>query len=342
MEWMVCQYHDDLSARFPSVTSYIRLAIARLGVMVLVDVVVVAYNSESSLRSSIEQLARHEQFHVIVVDNASPDSGVTTVSDLDADIVRLRHNRGFAGGCNAGWPRGTAPYVMFLNPDAIILPADILQLVDRLEADSQLAIVGPRIVDEHGRIDPSQRRFPRPLSTLATGVYAHRVFPRSAWTSEIILDPRAYSSFGEPQWISGACMLIRRRVLHDLGGWDEGFFMYSEDVDLCRRARNAGWEIGYDPAATAVHVGGGSASRATLVPALAWSRLRYARKHGTLLQSGLERAAILVETAVRACAPWLPPETRHANARAARLLLGKFRDGSPAQPMSGDGASTQS
>jgi GT2 family glycosyltransferase len=106
-----------------------------------------------------------------------------------------------------------------------------------------------------------------------------RLFPKASWVDEVIRDPAAYERPAVVEWISGACMLIRRDVLELVDGWDEGFFLYCEDIDLCKRIRDAGFEVRYEPSCVAVHQGGASGSRPALLPTLAASRLRYARKH---------------------------------------------------------------
>ncbi len=243
------------------------------------DVVVVSYNSRASLRECIEPLAGHAGVHVTVVDNASSDRCLDVVADLPAELVALRTNDGFAAGCNAGWPRGSSPFVLFLNPDARIDPRGLERLAHVLEEEEHVGLVGPQIRDADGSLDYSQRRYPRLLDTYAQALFLHRVFPRAAWTDGVVRDARAYETSQSPEWVSGASMMVRRSLLEGLGGLDEGFFLYCEDVDLCRRVVAAGYEVRYVPEAMAIHSGGGSAPRPALFPVLAASRVRYARKY---------------------------------------------------------------
>src|SRR6266511_3110398 len=133
--------------------------------------------------------------------------------------------------------------------------------------------VAPRIVHTDGTLDYSQRRFPRLRSTYAQALFLHRLFPRATWTDEVIREDEAYARRGSPDWVSGACMLMRRSVLEELNGLDEGFFMYCEDIDLCRRLRRAGYDLVFEPDARVLHEGGASAPRTSLLPVLASSRL---------------------------------------------------------------------
>jgi GT2 family glycosyltransferase len=152
--------------------------------------------------------------------------------------------------------------------------------------------VAPKIVEADGSLDYSLRRFPSLRSTYAEALFLHRLFPRAPWSGELVRDRHLYSAPWSPEWVSGACVLVRRSVLELTGGFDERFFLYCEDLDLCRRIRNSGYDVRFDPRATAVHLGGASAPRATLLPTLAASRVRYARKHRSRAMALLERLGI--------------------------------------------------
>ncbi len=228
----------------------------------------------------------------MIVDSASGDGTLQTVADLRLDAIGLNENRGFGYACNVGWQRCDAPYVLFLNPDATISEAAVRQLVATIELDPAIAAAAPRIVDSDGALDYSIRHFPRPVSTFAQALFLHRIAPSAGWTDELIRDPAAYAQEQTPDWVSGACILVRRAVLETLDGFDEEFFMYCEDADLCRRARDLGLEIRFDPAAVAVHQGGASRPRAFLLPVLATSRIRYAAKHASPVGAFLERLGV--------------------------------------------------
>jgi GT2 family glycosyltransferase len=243
-----------------------------------VDVVVVSYNSGDRLRACVELLSSDRAIEVVVVDNASKDDSVAVVGDLPVRVLALDVNLGFGGGCNAGWRSGDAPYVLFLNPDARMGPTDVLQLADVLERTGAGA-VGPRIVDEEGNLEWSLRRFPEVRSIFGQALFAHRVFPQAAWSDEVIRDVERYERESACDWVSGACLLVTRALLNMIGGFDEGFFMYCEDVDLCKRIWGSGRKVTYTPAVVCTHAGGTSAPRWQLLPVLARSRIRYAQKH---------------------------------------------------------------
>jgi N-acetylglucosaminyl-diphospho-decaprenol L-rhamnosyltransferase len=256
------------------------------------DVVVVSYNSERYLHSCVEPLARLPDVSVIVVDSASEDSSLASVADLRVQAIALEQNRGFAHACNVGWRSGSAPLVLFLNPDARIDEESLEQLARTAESTAAVGAVAPRIVDADGSLDYSLRRFPRLRSTYAQALFLHRLFPRAEWSDELVRDHTAYERPGVPEWASGACLLLRRSALERVNGFDEGFFLYCEDLDLCRRIRDAGFELRFEPGAVAVHEGGASAPRAELYPVLAASRVRYARKHQPGQVAMLERLGV--------------------------------------------------
>jgi N-acetylglucosaminyl-diphospho-decaprenol L-rhamnosyltransferase len=260
-----------------------------------VDVVVVAYNSGDQLRGCVEELSHDPAIQVVVVDNASSDESVEIVADLEVQVVELEQNLGFGGGCNAGWRTSSSPYVLFLNPDARMSPDDVLRLVDVIERTGAGA-VAPRIVDESGCLEWSLRRFPEVRSIFGQAVFAHRIFPSLGWADEVIREPDRYEHEGPCDWASGASLLVPRALLERLGGFDDGFFMYCEDVDLCRRIWEAGYGVVYSPSIVCMHAGGASAPRWRLLPVLAKSRIRYARKHFSWRRATAYRAGVALNS----------------------------------------------
>lgn len=291
-------------------------------VVARVDVVVVTYRSGETIRTAIGGLAGKDFVRIHVVDNASGDGTAELVRSLPVDAITLERNGGFAHGCNVGAAAGSAPYVLFLNPDARIGEDAVRALAAALDDDDTLGIAAPRIVEPDGSLDYSLRRFPRLRSTYAQALFLHRVFPNAPWVDEVIRDEETYERPGPAEWVSGACLLIRRSVLEELGGMDEGFFHYSEDMDLCARVREAGYGIRFVPEAVAEHEGGGSAPRHGLLPILAASRIRYANKHDSRLVALLGRAGIALGEATHAVISkgGRPARVGHLRALAVALL----------------------
>lgn len=277
----------------------------------------------------VEPLTAVPGVSVTVVDNASDDGTIDVLHEAPVRVLALEENRGFAAGTNAGWRLGSAPYVLLLNPDARMDSESLARLVDVLEREPSVGAVAPLIHGGDGSIDFSQRRFPRARSTLATAVFLQRLLPEASWTDEVIRNRAAYDRLGSPDWVSGACMLVRRPLLEQLGGLDERFFLYCEDMDLCRRIRLVGYDVRFEPTARAVHEGGASAPRGNLFPVLARSRIRYARKHRSRIAGLLERVGIALGSAthVVVCRGGWRPRMGHA-----RSLLVALSPREPAQP----------
>ncbi len=285
-----------------------------------VDVVVVAYNSRETLRACVEPLAGEPGIHVIVVDNASPDRSLETVRGIPVLAVQAGANLGFAQGSNLGWRRTRSPIVLFLNPDATIDPLDVRRLATILERRDEVGIVAPRIVGADGATHYSIRREPRVASSFSQAFFLHRLLPRAQWTDEVVRRLDAYQEPGCHEWVSGACLMIRRLTLERLGGWDEGYFLYCEDTDLCVRVRSLGLHVAYEPSIVARHVGGVSASRSATLPVLAASRVRYASRHRGRTATVLERVAIGLGSVPRAIAG--PRSVREGHRLALRVAMG--------------------
>ncbi|MGZ8693371.1 MAG: glycosyltransferase family 2 protein, partial [Gaiellaceae bacterium] len=198
----------------------------------MLDVVIVSHNSGERLPAAIAPLGAAADIRIFVVDNASTDATQDMLGALPVVALLQTDNRGFAAGCNVGWRAGNAPYVLFLNPDAEISETALRRLVDALDTHPEAGAAAPRVLDALGELELSLRRLPRLRSTFAQALFLHRLFPRAAWADELLRDPALYEREWAPECVSGACLLVRRSVLEQLGGWDERFFLYREDVDL--------------------------------------------------------------------------------------------------------------
>ncbi len=230
-----------------------------------VAAVVVNYNAGRALVDCVRSLEREGVAEVIVVDNASSDR---SLGDLAADpaaslasrVVRSGRNLGYGGAANLGAGESSARYILVSNPDLVITDGAVSTLVDRLDSDASLAVAGPMIRDLDGDVYPSGRAFPS-LRDAVGHAFVGLVWGGNPWT-------RRYRHLGADQhrgrpadWVSGSCFLVRRVAFESVGGFDESFFMYVEDVDLCWRLRRAGWGVFYEPRAEVVHEQGRSTSQ---------------------------------------------------------------------------------
>lgn len=237
-----------------------------------IAVVLVYYAGASLLDRCLRSLPAavgRFSWRAVVVDNS--ELGLAADGwDAHIELLRTGTNLGFARGVNEGARRIRAPWLLLLNPDAEPAPGSVARLVQVLQAERSLALVGPRVVDEEGRLQGSARRDPSLLTGLiGRRSWLRRMAPHSRLARREVLDACALEKGREivlVDWVSGACQLIRREAFDQVGGFDERFFLYFEDADLCRRLRAAGWGIGYVPGAQVIHREGG-ASRC--VPELA-------------------------------------------------------------------------
>jgi N-acetylglucosaminyl-diphospho-decaprenol L-rhamnosyltransferase len=287
----------------------------------VVHAVVVSYRSADTLRGCVEPLAAMPNVHVTVVDNASPDDSLEAIAGLDVDVVRSQRNGGFGYGCNIGAARADAPYLLFLNPDARIEPADLDELVGALERHPEAGVVGPRILEPGSELAFSRRRFPRLCSTYAQALFLHRARPLAPWADELVRDVAAYRRSGTSDWISGACMLVRRTAFEAIGGFDERFFLYCEDTDLCAELWRAGWEVRFEAGAEVHHVGGASSGTGETQAIAARSRVIYARKHRGRSGALLERLGIALGELTHAATSLTRPASRRGHLAAARAVL---------------------
>jgi N-acetylglucosaminyl-diphospho-decaprenol L-rhamnosyltransferase len=298
----------------------------------MVDVVTVSYNSAATLRDCVVPLSDLDDVAVTVVDNRSTDGSLATVEGLPGVRgVLSDRNGGFGYGCNRGAEGGSNPYILFLNPDARIGAAGVRRLVAELQAHPGAAIVGPKLLEADGEQVPSMRRFQRAGSSWAQALFLHRLI-RAPWANEIVGDPAAYAVPASPEWLSGACMLVRREVFEALGGFDEGFFLYCDDMDLCTRARAAGHDVRFTPDVEVHHAGGQSAPRTSLYPVLAASRRRYAAKHASRASALSQHAALAVHAATHVVTSARRPPAARGHYAALRAMLSRSRSAVPPAP----------
>jgi N-acetylglucosaminyl-diphospho-decaprenol L-rhamnosyltransferase len=196
---------------------------------------------------------------VVVVDNASRDGSQGAVAARPgARLIENRANLGFAAGANAGIRATDAPFVLLLNPDAEILSGTLASLVKVALDRTDAGAIGVMVRNPDRTVQPSARRVPRTFEALMHA-FLGPVTPGNPWTRAYTMGDWDRASEREVEWVSGSAMLLRREALHDVGVFDEGYFMYVEDVDLCTRLRAAGWRVLFSPEVEIVHEIGVSA-----------------------------------------------------------------------------------
>lgn len=262
-------------------------------------VIVVNWNTRDllarALRSVQAALAGAPfSWQIIVVDSASDDGSAEMVrqSFPRVRLVELTENRGFGAAANAGLrllaaPQlpteggsGRYPALLLLNADTEILGAAIQEMAAYLEAHPEAGIVGPQLRYPDGQTQPSRRRFPTPGTLFWESTVLEQYLPHNRWARRYHMDDRPADVVQEVDWLVGACLLVRAEAIAQAGLLDEGYFLYFEELDWCRRMRQAGWRVVYLPTAHVVHHEGRSTEQVPLQRYLHFSRskVRYARK----------------------------------------------------------------
>lgn len=268
-------------------------------------------------------LADGRTFEVLVVDNASTDGSAEMVRQAHPQVQVIENaNRGFAAGNNVGIARSRGRYVMLLNPDTEVVGAALATLLDYMDAHPDVGVVGPRLLYGDGRPQSSRRRFPTPLTGFFESTLLQQWFPRNPWLARYYVLDRPDDAESDVDWVVGAAMMVRREAMEQAGPLDEGYFMYSEEMEWCRRIKAQGWRVVYLPAATVVHHEGRSSEQVVAARHIHFqtSKLRYYRQvHGPAWAAAL-RVFLLATYAyqwVEEGAKWLVGHKRPL--RAARL-----------------------
>jgi len=250
--------------------------------------VVVNWNAGGHLVACARTLVEAGATEVVVVDNASSDDSLSRLEGAGLDRVRVERagrNLGYGAGINRGVAAAGTGEVLVCNPDLLLDEGCISALVKRLEGEPDLGIVAPRLRNPDGSTYVSGRPFPSLVDALGHA-FVGLVWPANPWSRRYLQTGWDREEPADVDWASGALLLVRRRTFDELGGFDERFFMFMEDVDLCWRAREAGWRVAMDPAATAVHVVGASRAARPYRMVVAhhrslwrWSSLRWTGWH---------------------------------------------------------------
>jgi N-acetylglucosaminyl-diphospho-decaprenol L-rhamnosyltransferase len=218
----------------------------------------------------------YEDFEVIIVDN-DQESAVPEIPHA-VRLIRNPKNVGFARACNQGILASDGEYIVLINPDTLVEGDFFESLEEFFDQNLEAGVAGPRIVDGEGNLQLSARK---ELSFVSGFLGRTSLFPKNPLVRRFFPAAQKLSDPVVVDWVSGACMIIRRRTIEEIGPMDERFFMYFEDADLCRRAREAGWLVYYLPQVEVLHhTGASSRSKPRAVWNLHKSAFLYHRKHG--------------------------------------------------------------
>lgn len=243
--------------------------------------IIASHNTRAHLEHALSTLPR--QSEIIVVDSASTDGSQALVRERfpDVRLLQLDFNPGYGGVLNAGIRVASSELLILMNSDAWPRPGAVGVLLDAAADEPQAGIIGPRLLNPDGTLQPSVRGFPT-LWRLATEyLFLRWLAPWSRALNAFYGSGFDHRTRREAEFLVGAVLLVRRGLLDEVGGFDERFFMFNEEVDLCYRARAAGWTVLFRPDAEFVHVGGASTSQVwpSMYREQLRSHLRFLAKH---------------------------------------------------------------
>jgi GT2 family glycosyltransferase len=258
--------------------------------MTPIAVAIVNYNTREHLRACLATVQSEARSETVVIDNASSDGSAEMVL-AEYPWVTLHTNKtnhGYGAAANQAMASCTAEYVLLLNSDTLLQAGALMALSGYLDLHPHAAIIGPRLVGPDGTLQASCYPFPAPLNTflenstmaISLGRLIRRYLPllRNSY-----LRTWPHNAARVVPWLKGAALAIRRPAFEAVGGFDETYFMYFEDADLCYRLTAAGWQIHFTPATTVVHVGGASTGqwRAEMAVQLFASTIQFYQRHAS-------------------------------------------------------------
>jgi N-acetylglucosaminyl-diphospho-decaprenol L-rhamnosyltransferase len=291
-----------------------------------VTAVVISHNTRACLEKCLSRLSELG-LHVVVVDTASSDGSADLARGHfpQFEVLAQRENRGFGTAANAGISRSATPYVLLLNADAWPEDGSVSELVALADEERRLAVIAPSLLNPDE--SPQRSVFGYPTRPLALALWSavpqasSLAFQGWRWLTGFLA--RSPERLGEAYWLvqgtdfpAGAALLLRKDAFDEVRGFDERFFMYSEETDLCRRVRDAGWQVAYCPRAQFVHVGGASAGqrRDEMYREQLRSYLRFIAKHSGPHAADRARRLTAASLRVRAAVPGTSSRRRYNDA----------------------------
>ena len=235
---------------------------------------------------------------IIVVDSHSSDQTVPLLRERYPQVKLLaqQENVGFTSGNNIGLTEAKGRYLLLLNPDTKVRESAIPNMIQYLDQNPDVGIVGPHTLNEDGSTQSTRRRFPTFWIGLFESTWLQRFAPKSLLDRYYVTEDAPPDATLDVDWVQGSAMMIRREIYEQIGGLDEGYFMYSEELDWCKRAKQVGWRVVFLGDAQIIHFGGKSSEQ---VPARSHilfqkSKLRYFRKYHGWLTAQFLRVFLLL------------------------------------------------
>ena len=259
-----------------------------------VSVIILTYNSSAYISELIKSTKEFNpdgsSFEIIVVDNSSTDDTLVKLKPFENEITIKKNekNLGFAGGINEGAKIAKGDYLLFINPDTKFDKGKIEDLVSVFEKFGKVGIVGGKLIDKNGRAEKSTGRF--------FGLF--EIFLMSLGLDEAFGLRSSPKEIKKVDFVSGGFMMVKKQVFEKLNGFDENFFMYVEDVDFCKRAKNAGYQTYFTPETELVHVSHGSSDRSFAIENIYKGLFYYTKKHGNIFSYYLVKLLLRLKAIV--------------------------------------------
>jgi GT2 family glycosyltransferase len=286
--------------------------------MASVSVVVVTFNALPWIERALESVRGHE---TIVVDHGSTDGTLELVRERfpEARLIE-QENKGLGGGSNAGMRVASGAYFLLLNSDAWALDDAVERLAAFADEHPEAAVVGPRLLNPDGSLQPSVRGFPSVWRLATEYLFLRKLAPRSRALNSFYGAGFDHDEVREAEFLMGACLLVRREAADTVGLFDEDFFMFSEETDWCYRFRLAGWHVLFTPEAEFVHVGGATTRQnwGPMFREQVRGHLRFLAKHRGPKEAERARRLVLFSLRLRALA--FPGDRGRTYREAARWL----------------------
>lgn len=293
-------------------------------------------NSEQSAVNSRGLFTVHRSLltETIVVDNASLDGTVAMLrADFpDVQVIANSENVGFTRGNNQALAVAQGRYLFLLNSDTELRPGALRALIDYMDARPRVGVVGPQLFYADGSPQSSRRRFPTLATAFLESTQWQQWFPHNSILSRYYMLDTRDDTTQEVDWVNGAAMFVRREVYDQIGGFDEGFFMYSEELDWCYRAKQTGWQIVYLPTAQVVHYAGKSSEQVVVQRDIYFhsSKIRFFKKYRGALVAEILRAFLLAMFAYQIAEEsfkWLAGHKRALRAQRVRAYWQVLKSG---------------
>ncbi|MGI5837227.1 MAG: glycosyltransferase family 2 protein [Chloroflexota bacterium] len=270
--------------------------------LVRLSTIIVSWNTrdllERCIKSVLASIPESIQSEIIVVDNASTDGSPEMVRSRFPEVSLLVNDRnvGFAEANNQAIRKSAGEYLLLLNPDTEIVGEAIPEMLRFIDQRPDIAVLGPKLLNPDGSVQSSRRSFPTKATAFLESTVLQRLLPNHPALQRYYAMDRSDEVVQEVDWLVGACLMVRSEAVKTVGLLDEGFFMYSEELDWCRRLVDAGWKVMYLPSARVIHYGGQSSDQYLFGRHIRfqYSKCRYFEKHHGYLFGQLLRCFIFL------------------------------------------------